>query len=239
MYRYLLIICLALFAAPFIASAASDPNVGGVEASLRMNYPNIQPQRLATTPIEGLYEVLLPNGEIIYFNPKSGNLVVGEIWTSDARNLTKERKAELMTAKVEMFPLEKAIKIGDGPNVVIEVADPDCPFCREGSAFFSERDDVTRYIFLFPLERIHPNATQKARYILSAEDPILAYEEAMGGRFDTEPVPEFKDNGLLDDHLAIAKAVGLTGTPKYWINGQFVSGNNLQAIEKLLVKTTK
>ena len=234
MYRFSLFLCLALLVAPLLTAAASNPGLGGVEASLGMNFPNIQAKRIAPTDIDGLYEILLPNDEVIYFSSKSGHLVVGEIWTKDGRNLTRESKAEIMTAKIGMFPLDKAIKIGDGPNQVIEVADPDCPFCREGSAFLSGRTDVTRYIFLLPLERIHPEAAQKARYVLSSEDPILAYEEAMGGRFDSEPVPAFKDNGLLDEHLAVAKKIGLNGTPKYWINGKFVSGNNLQEIEKLL-----
>lgn len=236
MYRSTLFFCTIFLVFPLFASAADQSNIAAVESSLGMNFPKVQAQRIAPTPIDGLFEVLMPNGEIIYFSPKSGNLIFGEIWTNDARNLTKESKAELMTAKVDMFPLDKAIKIGKGPNIVIEVVDPDCPFCREGSAFFSGRTDVTRYIFLLPLERIHPNVTEKARYILSSEDPILAYEEAMGGRFDTEPVPAFKDNGLLDEHLAVAKNVGLNGTPKFWINGKFVSGNNLQAIEKLLAE---
>ncbi|PLX90995.1 MAG: protein-disulfide isomerase [Desulfuromonas sp.] len=237
MIRWLIFCCLSLFTSATLSMAAADNPPGGVAAALGMNFPNIQPQRIAPTPVPGLYEILLPNEEILYFNPQSGHLIAGEIWTKDARNLTRESKAELMTAKIGMFPLEKAIKIGNGPNQVIEVVDPDCPFCREGSAFFAGRDDVTRYVFLLPLERIHPNVTEKARYILSAEDPILAYEEAMGGRFDNEPVPEFKDNGLLDEHLEIARKVGLNGTPKFWINGKFVSGNNLDAIKKLLTLT--
>jgi len=236
MYRFLLScsLLLVLLAAPRLVSAASEPGFAAIESSLGMYFPQVQAKRIAATPLPGLYEILLPNEEILYFSPQTGHLIAGQVYSSEGRNLTRDRKAELMTAKVGMFPLDKAIKIGNGPNTVIEVADPDCPFCREGSAFFSERKDVTRYIFLFPLERIHPEAANKARFILSSVDPILSYEEAMGGRFDSEPVPPFKDNGLLDDHIAVAKAVGITGTPKYWINGQFVSGNNLQEIEKLL-----
>lgn len=236
MYRTALFLCSLLLAFPLLVSAADNSDLAAVQSSLGMNFPKIQAKRIAPTPVDGLYEILLPNEEILYFSPQSGHLIAGEIWTKEGRNLTRDSKAELMTAKVDMFPLEKAIKIGEGPNIVIEVVDPDCPFCREGSAFLSERTDVTRYIFLLPLERIHPNVTEKARYILSAEDPILAYEEAMGGRFDNEPVPDFKDNGLLDEHLAVTRKVGLNGTPKFWINGQFVSGNNLQAIEQLLTR---
>jgi len=236
MYRLFLIFSLfvLLLGTPLVAGAAADPGLSAVEASLGMYFPKVQAKRIAATPVAGLYEILLPNEEILYFSPQSGHLIAGEIYSSEGRNLTRDSKAVLMTAKVDMFPLDKALKIGNGPNIVIEVADPDCPFCREGSAFFSERKDVTRYIFLFPLERIHPDAAQKARFILSSPDPILTYEEAMGGRFDSEPVPPFKDNGLLDAHIAAAKAVGITGTPKYWINGQFISGNNLKEIERLL-----
>ena len=143
------VLIFTLLCAPAIA--APDPQLGAVEASLEMSFPKVQVERIRATPITGIYELLMPNGEILYFSPQSRHLFFGEIWSSDGHNLTRDSKAELMTAKIDMFPLDKAIKIGNGPNQVIEVVDPDCPFCREGSAFFAGRDDVTRYVFLLPL----------------------------------------------------------------------------------------
>jgi len=49
------------------------------------------------------------------------------------------------------LPLEKAVKIGDGKKVVIEITDPDCPFCRTASEYFSKKTDVIRYVFFAPL----------------------------------------------------------------------------------------
>jgi len=92
---------------------------------------------------------------------------------------------------------------------------------------------VTRYIFFLPL-KMHPDAEQKARYILSANDPALAYEEVMSGRYDEGPIPPFKDNGVMASHMEATEMLGLTGTPNYWINGTFVAGANINAIEQLL-----
>ncbi len=207
-----------------------------VPAALTAHYPQIKYQQINPTPVTGVYEVIVENGEIVYFVPATGHMFFGELWTDDARNLTRERKSYLMSDKLKYFPLDQAIKIGNGPNQVVEVTDPDCPFCRHSSEFFAGRDDVTRYVFLFPLDQLHPQAANKARYILSAKDPELAYEEVFSGMYDEQPLPPFTDNGQLDLHRKIANKVGINGTPQFWINGQHVSGFNPQQFETLLNK---
>ena len=66
---------------------------------------------------------------------------------------------------------------------MIEITDPDCTYCRQASAYLSARNDVTRYVFFFPLP-IHPNAEAKIRHIFCAADRARAYEEAMAGKLD-------------------------------------------------------
>ncbi len=231
------LLCL-LFFLPTVAAADSDQQaqLQAVTSSLEMAFPNIPLKQLAPTPIDGVYEIVTQKGEILYFAPRSGHILVGEIWSSHGQNLTRESHNRLMTAKLALFPLDQALKIGNGPNQVIEVSDPDCPFCRDGSEFFAARDDVTRYIFLFPLDRLHPQADAKSRYILSAEDQEAAYEEVFSGTYDKQPLPEFKDNGQLAIHRQIVSKVGINSTPRYWINGKFVSGSNPKEFEKLLDK---
>ena len=230
-YGLVLLFCLLL---PLPLSAAQDAQLNGVATALGLYYPNIPLKEVHPTPIEGVYEIITRKDEVIYFAPRTGNLLVGELWDSSGRNLTRETQDRLMSEKASLFPLDKAIKIGSGPNQVIEVSDPDCPFCREGSAFFAGRQDVTRYIFLYPLSKIHPQAEAKARYILSAPDPAEAYEEVFSGAFDKKPLPAFKDNGLLDEQHKILQEVGIHSTPQYWINGHHVSGTNQPQFEQLL-----
>lgn len=223
----LILSVLLLF--PLTALATEDE----VVTSLRRDYPGLDFQQVTPGPIAGVYQVVVDQSEIIYYAPATGYILTGQIWTKDSQNLTQEAIVDLMTQKVGSLPLDKALVIGKGPHQVIEIVDPDCPYCREGSAFFAGRKDVTRYIFLFPLN-IHENAEQKAAYILSSPEPEIAYEDVMGGAFDSQPLPEFKDNGLLAVHKQLGQQLGIHGTPKYWVNGRFVAGSNLQLIEKML-----
>lgn len=232
MYRFIMSLLLVML--PLSASLAEDADISAVASSLALYYPKIEQQQINPTPVSGIYEVFLENNEIIYFAPSSGHMFFGELWSSDARNLTQASKDRMLSAKVDMFPLDKALKIGNGPNQVIEVTDPDCPFCRQSSAFFATREDVTRYVFLFPLDKLHPQAAAKAGYILSAKDPQAAYEDVFNGMYDNQPLPEFTDNGLLIEHRRIATRIGITGTPRFWINGHHVAGHNPRRFKELL-----
>ena len=102
---------------------------------------------------------------IIYFHPEKDLLMFGEIWTKDGKNMTAEKKGQARFARLKDLPLDKAVKIGNGRNKVIEFTDPDCPYCRKASAFLKGRKDVTRYVFFFPLP-IHKEAEAHARYVL-------------------------------------------------------------------------
>lgn len=230
---FILLFCLSL---QTLTACAVPPQAdsGKIAATLKKDYPQLQFSEINPTPVNGIYEVLVKNGELIYFAPESGHMFFGELWTADARNLTQESKDRRLSAKVDQFPLDKAIKIGQGPIQVIEVTDPDCPFCRKSSAFFADRDDVTRYVFLFPLTRIHPQAEAKARYILSSPDPGKAYEDVFSGQYDQQPVPKVTDNGVLALHQKIAEELGINGTPRFWIQGQHIAGYNPKRFEEML-----
>lgn len=223
------ILLLLLSLAPQLLLAGQED----VASQLRRDYPQLNFQELSPGPIAGVYQVVADQSEIVYYVPASGYLITGEFWTRDAVNLTQQAKSDLMTSKASLFPLDKALVIGKGPQQVIEVVDPDCPYCREGSAFFAGRSDVTRYVFLFPLN-IHPQAAAKAAYILSSEEPEFAYEEVMGGAFDNQPLPKFTDNGLLSEHLRLGQQLGIHGTPQYWVNGRYIAGSSLDKIKQML-----
>lgn len=230
-YLLTLILCSPLLAC---AAPAQQENLQSVASALSMSFPNIPVKVIYATPVAGIYEVVTDKEEILYFAPSSGHILAGELWNNKGQSLTRESKARMMTEKLPLLPLDKAIKIGTGPNQVVEVSDPDCPFCRDGSAFFSAREDVTRYVFLYPLDRIHPQAEAKASFILSAEDQETAYEDVFSGEYDKQPLPEFVDNGLLATHRELARKIGINSTPQYWINGKYISGTNLKEFEKLL-----
>ncbi|HSW64179.1 MAG TPA: DsbC family protein [Dissulfurispiraceae bacterium] len=188
------------------------------------------------TGMTGIYEVRKGH-DIIYFLPEYGHLFFGEIITREGKNLTEQRKDELVAETAKKLPVDKAVTFGNGKHVVIEFTDPDCPYCRKASEFLKSRADITRHVFFLPLP-MHPDAGNKAKYVLCAEDRAKAYEEAMSGKLDDRKYqicarPEVPD--ILNAHVEAARNVGVSGTPFFIINGKaFVRGADIRALETAL-----
>jgi thiol:disulfide interchange protein DsbC len=133
-------------------------------------------------------------------------------------------------------PLSMAVKIGSGAKLVVEVSDPDCAFSRRMARYWDLRRDVTRYVFLVALKN-HPEAPQKARYILCAADRAAAYRKVYAGGIDFDEKAldrHYDDRGMLELHREAAAKLGAIGTPTYFINGVKVAGAKVKEIEQLL-----
>lgn len=207
--------------------------------AFRKAFPNVKADRIVEAEIAGLYEVQAGNN-IFYFDPRKDYLLFGDIVTKEGRNISAEKRQDLLSRLVQEIPLEKGLKIGKGKNVVIEFTDPDCPFCRKASEWFRKevREEVTRYIFFYPIAQLHPNAEAKARYILSAKDRAKAYQEVMSGGLDKADPGKLASTregaALLKEHKELAARAGVFATPTLWVNGRHVSGADIPLIEKYL-----
>ena len=224
------VLCVATDGAVLAQIQPADP-----ESSFKRDYPAVTFETIEKTGIEGLYEVFA-GGNLFYYHPKTGNLLFGEMITREFRNITAERRNERIAAVLKALPLDKAIRIGTGKNVVIEFTDVDCPFCRKIEDLFDKREDVTRYVFLFPLTQIHPESIKKSLAVLCSQDRAKAYRDAAAGRFDGKDMPGCGDDAarLLDEHREFGRRLGIQGTPALWVNATPVEGANAVQIERLL-----
>jgi thiol:disulfide interchange protein DsbC len=209
-----------------------------IEDTFKKAFPKVPFDTIKPTNIKGVYEVTR-GSEIVYFIADPGYLFVGDIVSKEGKSLTEERKGELSAAKAKDLPLDKAIKIGSGKNTIVEFTDPDCPYCRQASAFLEQKTDVTRYIFFFPLP-MHPDAENKVKYIFCAEDKAKAYADAMKGKFDDQKYEKCEKPdavALLALHKEIGTKMGINGTPFFIVNGKkAVTGANMPEIEAALIK---
>lgn len=227
-----LVFCLISGAVNSAAAKKSSP-----EEILQKLFPKLRYTKISKTGIEGLYEVMT-DGKIIYFYPKTGYLFFGEIVNKEGRSLTRERLAEERFKLLSPDDLKKGIKVGNGKNVVIEVTDPDCPYCRKMHAYWSMRTDVTRYIYFKPLD-MHPDALKKVKYILASSDRLKSLFEAYCGKLDNnrEILDKIYDNnGMLEAQKSVVEKLQVSGTPSFWVNGKFVSGANITLIESIIGK---
>ena|ERR1039457_3895596 len=226
----------ALLLFPLIKCYASSAVVKP-EAALRQAFPDLSIDRVEPTDINGLFEVT-SGTRIYYYFPEKDYLFLGDIYTKEKKNLTEEKRNGISSRMVSTLPLDKAVKVGNGKKKVIEITDPDCPFCKQASEFFRSRTDVTRYVFFAPFA--HPAAIEKIYYILNAKDQEKAYLDIMEGKIILPVQETYSETiqSLAREHLILAKKVGVRGTPTFFINGITVVGADVSQIERLLKDDT-
>ena len=208
------------------------------EASLKNNFPRMKVERLHPSPIKGIYEVVTDTG-IVYYAPEAECLVAGDIISKQGKNITQQRRDEILLERVKTLPLEKALKIGTGRHKVIEFTDPNCSYCRKAFQVLATKEDMTRYIFFFPLSKTSADTVQ---HILCAADRIGAYKEAFNGQFDKntlKPCENAEVTALMKTHREQGMRLGIEGTPFFIIDGNIVAGADIPAIEKLLAAPVK
>ena len=211
-----------------------------VEDSFKKMFPKHQFDLIRESEIKGVYEVI-KGADIVFFAPEPGYLMVGdfEMIDRDGKKIMEKKRNEIILTKTKTIPLDKALKIGSGENTVIEITDPDCPYCRKAAAFFEKRSDVKKYVFFLPLP-YHKDAENKIRYIFCAEDKAKAYYEAMQGKLDGQKYEVCKKQDvvdLLNAHKDITAKLGISATPSFIINNSIVIvGTDFQKIEGALKK---
>jgi thiol:disulfide interchange protein DsbC len=224
------VMLLGMAAVSFAAPDAVKP-----ETAFRSAFPQVNFDTITPTEIPGLYEVVAGQN-VLYYYPAKDLILTGEIFGKDLKSRTAERRGVLAAQKVKTLPLDKAVKVGDGKTIVIEFTDPDCPYCRKAFDYFAKRTDVTQYIFFAALA--HPAAITKIEYILGADNKAQAYDAMMLGQ---EIPPMTKPataavKALAQEHLELAKKVGIQGTPTFYINGEQVVGADTKKMDELLSK---
>jgi thiol:disulfide interchange protein DsbC len=195
---------------------AIEPKLGGVRIE------GIQP-----APIPGLWEVRFRTAEgvrIVYSDAEGNHVIQGNILElRSGRDLTGERVRKLSAIKFESLPLEQAIKIqrGNGKRTLVMFSDPYCPACKQFEQILQQIDDITVYVFMYPV--IRPENAEHSKAVWCAADRGKAWLDlAMRGRRAT--VTTRCDNPV-DKVLELGRSLGVNSTPTLFLsNGERVAG---------------
>jgi len=228
--RFIILLLILFLFSPNGAGADNE----NPEEMLKKNFPGRNFESVSPTPVKGLYEIYTGN-QIIYYAPEANILIYGNMITKEGKNLTRENYLKKMAGKMAHLPLDTALKIGSGKNIVVEFMDPDCHFCRESYKFFSQRKDVTIYVFFYPISQV---SEKKIRYILCAADQVKAYDEVMSGKHDNDPklvvCADKKVEETLKNYRKLAGQIGLRSTPIFYFKGRVIDGFERPVWENLL-----
>jgi len=218
---------LLLIAAVALSSAALAD-----EAELRRTLEpklGVQIDGIEPGPVPGLYEVRYrsPQGVQVIYVDATGNYVIqGKIYDLRAeRDLTEERLRKLNAIKFESLPLDLAVKIqrGDGKRVLAMFSDPYCPACRQFERSLAQIDNVTIYVFMYPV--IRPENTDHSRMVWCSADRAKAWLELAAAPKPKVPNAAKSCGDPVDKVLKLGRSLAVNSTPTLILaNGERVSG---------------
>lgn len=224
-------ICMAL-ATSALAGPTEDAIIKKLNAKLGSRS---KIDSVVATPYSGLYEVRSGNN-IIYTDKDAKYLMLGEIIEVNSRNnLTAQRIEDITKVRFDELPLDLAFKItrGNGKRTVAVFEDPNCGYCKKLEESLSKLNDVTIYMFLYPI--LSPDSADKSKAIWCSSDRTKAWYDWMlekktptGANCET-PIDQIVDYGQRQK---------ISGTPTlFFADGKRVPGViPIEKIEEMMAQ---
>ncbi|HUL41840.1 MAG TPA: DsbC family protein [Burkholderiales bacterium] len=215
--------CVLLALLCFAGTAAADET--SVRKAVQDKFPQSKIESVTKTPYFGLYEVYIDK-ELFYTDDKLDYFILGSIYDGKTlENLSAERMRKLNAIKFDSLPLDMAIKIvkGNGKRKLAIFSDPLCPFCQRLEHSMTNVTDVTIYTFLYPIESLHPGATQKAKAIWCSQDRVKAWNDFMLKRVGPDAQPNC--DTPVEKIVEYGQSKGFKGTPTLiFADGEVIPG---------------
>lgn len=212
-------ISIALF-----ASATAAASEAAVKRAMQKRYPDVRVESVSRTPIAGLYEVYA-RGELFYVDESVSYMLVRGRLIDVVRqvDLTDQRMRILASVKFDELPLDLAFRKvqGKGTRSLAYFADPNCSYCKQLEPSLAKLQDVTVYVFLYPV--LGQESYEKSRAVWCSKDRARTWDEMMlRGK---PPKATGKCDTPIDEILAFGREKNIRGTPTlFFANGQRVTG---------------
>lgn len=212
-------------------STATTPE-SVIQARLKLARPDLAFETPRPSPIEGLYQVQLSGGPVIYVTPEGDKFIAGEMFAIDSTGFTKvedphlvaERKRLLATIDPKQTINFKAK--GETKAVVYVFTDIDCGYCRllhsqmhtykEGGKDLPGYNDLgieVRYL-AYPRAGIPSDSASKLVTAWCSKDK----QKALTALKSDQPLMPLScaDNPVAAD-FKLGADIGVNSTPNIWL----------------------
>ena len=221
--RIFLLAAAVLLSFPALAGEAE------IRQALESKLGGAKIEGVLATPLPGIYEVRLQGRDgpqIYYVNAAGTHLLAGNlIELKSSRNLTEERLRKLTAIEFNALPLDQAVKIqrGGGKRVMAMFSDPYCPYCRRFEQALLEMDDITVYVFMYPV--IRPENADHSRAVWCSRDRAKAWLDLAAAERPVVPEAAPTCPNPVDKVLELGRSLRVNGTPTlFFANGERAGG---------------
>lgn len=175
--------------------------------------PNVKPDTVKSSPIKGLYEVIV-GPRVYYFSPDARYLI--------AANIIDLKAGENVTKPILHKARKKSLaQMGEANTIMFSPKDPkylltaftdiDCGYCRKMHSEIKQYNKLgigIRYMF-YPRSGIGSDSYKKAVSVWCSKDKKAAFTQSKAGA----AIPEKSCDNPVQKHMALVRQMELRGTP--------------------------
>ena len=193
------------------AQASAESDIDELKKSLGERLPQYEVSQIDSTPVEGLFQVII-GGQVIYMTKDARYMIDGNLVDlATKKNYSEDAMSVIRLSAIEELGEEKMVVYTPETvkHTITVVTDIDCPYCRR---LHSEMDQYldggvqVRYIFM-PLKGQDDYKTTVS--VWCSKDQNEALDMAKSG----EPLEAKDCENPIDEHLKMARNLGVRGTP--------------------------
>jgi thiol:disulfide interchange protein DsbC len=205
--------------AQVISSSLIDdtPEVAEIRSVLLRTQPGIEIQSIGPSPVDGLYEVRIQNGQAIFASADAEYFLPSDLYqaTSDGFvNLGEGRRNEIRRdlisavdeADMIIYPAD-----GESKATLTVFTDVDCPYCQRLHSEVSKLNEygITIRYLAFPRSGLDEVTYPKMVSTWCAENRNLIFTTVSRGA----AIPQTECDNPVAEQYQLGRVVGVTGTP--------------------------
>jgi thiol:disulfide interchange protein DsbC len=198
-----------------LASVPAMANEARIREALEPKLEGVRIEGIEPSAMPGLWEVRFRTSRgvrVIYTDPAGRFVVNGNLHDlRNDRDLTAERLEQLNAIKFSSLPLEQAVKVqrGNGKRVLAMFSDPYCPACKQFEKTLQQVDDITVYVFMYPV--IRPELAEHSAAVWCSKDRAKAWLDlALRGE---RPASTPDCQTPIDKNVELGQGLGVNSTP--------------------------
>ncbi|CAI3789596.1 Thiol:disulfide interchange protein DsbC [Pseudomonas sp. MM227] len=217
---------LALASTFAVADPAAEQAIRKTLQTLQLEVPI---ESVAASPLNGLYEVKLKGGRVLYASADGQFVMQGylfQIQDGKPVNLTEKTERLAIAKTVNAIPVADTVvypAVGETKSHITVFTDTTCPYCHKLHAEVPELNRMgveVRYV-AFPRQGLKSAGDEQLQAVWCSKDRKAAMDKMVSG--DTIKAPSCANP--VARQFELGQSIGVTGTPAIVLeNGQVIPG---------------
>lgn len=217
---------LALASTFAVADPAAEQAIRKTLQTLQLEVPI---ESVGTSPLNGLYEVKLKGGRVLYASADGQFVMQGylfQIQNGKPVNLTEKTERLAIAKTINAIPVADTVvypAVGETKSHITVFTDTTCPYCHKLHAEVPELNRMgveVRYV-AFPRQGLKSAGDEQLQAVWCSKDRKAAMDKMVSG--DTIKAPSCVNP--VAKQFELGQSIGVSGTPAIVLeNGQVIPG---------------